>query len=237
MDSSKDSAIRRRRLFQGSTTAVARIRVHSIWRSILAASRTSRRRPGRRSSARGFDTELGGKPFHFTAGVRRESTDVSSSGVGRLPILLTVNPADPTLLTTTFSESQPITTDSDYALPAAQPRHEAGADGRIAPAVRCLAHADAAGDQLPDAGAQRRCIAAHRRADGHGRQPGAEAVPVRQPRPRGRVVLRQELVLLGQCVHEGRDQLHRAGNAASDDQRRHRSDAPASRPSTRCRSA
>ena len=29
-----------------------------------------------------FDTELGGKPFHFTAGVRREQTDVSSSGVG-----------------------------------------------------------------------------------------------------------------------------------------------------------
>ncbi len=62
-----------------------------------------------------FDTELGGKPFHVTAGVRRESTDVSSSGVGRLPTLLTVNPADPTLLTTTFSDTQPITTESDYA--------------------------------------------------------------------------------------------------------------------------
>ena len=62
-----------------------------------------------------FDTELGGKPFHLTAGVRRESTDVSSSGVGRLPVALTVNPADPTLLTTTFSETQPITTDSDYS--------------------------------------------------------------------------------------------------------------------------
>lgn len=62
-----------------------------------------------------FDTEIGGKPFHLTAGVRRESTDVSSSGVGRLPTQLTVNPADPTLLTTTFSATQPITTDSDYA--------------------------------------------------------------------------------------------------------------------------
>ena len=62
-----------------------------------------------------FDTELGDMPFHVTAGMRRESTDVSSSGVGRLPIALTVNPADPTLLTTTFSETQPITTDSDYA--------------------------------------------------------------------------------------------------------------------------
>jgi iron complex outermembrane receptor protein len=62
-----------------------------------------------------FDAELGGKPLHVTAGVRREDTDVSSSGVGRLPTLLTVNPADPTLLTTTFSETQPITTDSEYA--------------------------------------------------------------------------------------------------------------------------
>jgi iron complex outermembrane receptor protein len=62
-----------------------------------------------------FNGELGGKPFHMTAGLRRESTDISSSGVGRLPVTLTVNPADPTLLTTTFSETQPITTDSDYS--------------------------------------------------------------------------------------------------------------------------
>src|SRR5688572_18242593 len=62
-----------------------------------------------------FSGELGGKPFHMTAGLRRESTDISSSGVGRLPVTLTVNPADPTLLTTTFSDTQPITTDSDYA--------------------------------------------------------------------------------------------------------------------------
>jgi iron complex outermembrane receptor protein len=62
-----------------------------------------------------FETELGGKPFHVGAGIRRESTDISSSGVGRLPTSLSVNTQDPTLLTTTFSESQPITTDSDYA--------------------------------------------------------------------------------------------------------------------------
>ena len=54
-------------------------------------------------------------PFHFSAGVRERTTDVSSSGVGRLPILLELNPADPTLLTTTFSDTQPITTESDYA--------------------------------------------------------------------------------------------------------------------------
>jgi TonB-dependent receptor len=62
-----------------------------------------------------FDTEIGSKPFHLTAGVRRENTDVTSSGVGQLPVLLSINPQDPTLLTTTFSDPQPITTDSDYS--------------------------------------------------------------------------------------------------------------------------
>jgi iron complex outermembrane receptor protein len=62
-----------------------------------------------------FDTQLGDMPFHFSAGVRNERTDVSSSGQGRLPILLTQNPADPTLLSTTFSETRPITTESDYS--------------------------------------------------------------------------------------------------------------------------
>jgi TonB-dependent receptor len=53
-------------------------------------------------------------PFHFTAGVRDERTQISSSGVGRVPTALTVNPSDPTLLSTTFSASQPITTKSNY---------------------------------------------------------------------------------------------------------------------------
>jgi TonB-dependent receptor len=62
----------------------------------------------------GFDAKVGAMPFHFNAGVRDERTQISSSGVGRLPILLTPNPADPTLLTTTFSATQPITTKSSY---------------------------------------------------------------------------------------------------------------------------
>lgn len=62
-----------------------------------------------------FDTELGSKPFHVTAGIRREKTDVSSSGVGRVPIRLDLNTQDPTLLTTIYSDTQPITTESDYA--------------------------------------------------------------------------------------------------------------------------
>jgi TonB-dependent receptor len=62
-----------------------------------------------------FSTELGDKPFHVTAGVRREKTNIESSGVGRLPVRLDPNTQDPTLLTTIFSDTQPITTKSDYA--------------------------------------------------------------------------------------------------------------------------
>jgi TonB-dependent receptor len=47
--------------------------------------------------------------------VRREHTDISSGGFGQVPVTLTQNPADPTLLSTTFSTPQPITTDSDYS--------------------------------------------------------------------------------------------------------------------------
>jgi iron complex outermembrane receptor protein len=62
-----------------------------------------------------FLVDVAGRPFHFSAGVRNERTDVSSAGIGRLPILLTPSAADPTLLTTTFSPSQPIKTDSKYS--------------------------------------------------------------------------------------------------------------------------
>lgn len=62
-----------------------------------------------------MDTELGSMPFHINAGVRHESTDVTSKGQGRVPTQLTLSPADPTLLTTTFSESQSISTSHDYS--------------------------------------------------------------------------------------------------------------------------
>ncbi len=62
-----------------------------------------------------FTTEIAEMPFHVTAGLRREQTDVSSGGVGRLPVALTENPADPTLLSTTFSDPVPIVTKSDYS--------------------------------------------------------------------------------------------------------------------------
>jgi TonB-dependent receptor len=54
-------------------------------------------------------------PFHINAGVRQEQTDVKSKGQGRVPTQLTLSPADPTLLTTTFSDSQAISTSHDYS--------------------------------------------------------------------------------------------------------------------------
>jgi TonB-dependent receptor len=63
----------------------------------------------------GFDVEVAGRPFHFSAGVRNERTHVTSSGVGRLPVLLTVSAADPTLLSTAYSDTQPISTKSKYS--------------------------------------------------------------------------------------------------------------------------
>jgi iron complex outermembrane receptor protein len=62
-----------------------------------------------------IDTEVASKPFHLTAGVRREHTDVTSGGFGQVPILLQRATGDPTLLTTTFSAPQPIETSSDYS--------------------------------------------------------------------------------------------------------------------------
>lgn len=62
-----------------------------------------------------FEHEIAGMPFRFNAGVREEITNLTSSGVGRLPIALTGSAADPTLLNVTFSESQPISTKSSYS--------------------------------------------------------------------------------------------------------------------------
>lgn len=62
-----------------------------------------------------MDTELGSLPFHINAGVRQEQTDVTSKGRGRVPTQLTLSDADPTLLTTTFSNPQSISTSHDYS--------------------------------------------------------------------------------------------------------------------------
>lgn len=67
-----------------------------------------------------FKTEIAGMPFHLNAGVRQESTSISSTGIGRLPTSITPSTTDPTLLTVNFGPSQQVTTKSDYSflLPA-----------------------------------------------------------------------------------------------------------------------
>ena len=62
--------------------------------------------------------------------------------------LLTFNPADPTLLTTTFSDPQPITTDSKYSylLPSLDMKLELTPE--VHAALQCVADTDPARDQL-----------------------------------------------------------------------------------------
>jgi TonB-dependent receptor len=73
-----------------------------------------------------FSTEVAGMPFHFNAGVRQESTDISSTGIGRLPTSITPSTTDPTLLTVNFGPSQQVTTKSNYSflLPAVDAKLE-----------------------------------------------------------------------------------------------------------------
>jgi TonB-dependent receptor len=67
-----------------------------------------------------FQTEIAGMPLTFTAGVRQETTHVTSTGTGRLPMSITPSTTDPTLLTVNFGPSQEVTTKTDYSylLPA-----------------------------------------------------------------------------------------------------------------------
>ncbi len=67
-----------------------------------------------------FQTDVAGMPLTFTAGVRQETTHLSSTGIGRLPTSITPSDTDPTLLTVNFGPSQNVTTKSDYSflLPA-----------------------------------------------------------------------------------------------------------------------
>lgn len=67
-----------------------------------------------------FQTELSGMPLTFTAGVRQETTHVTSTGIGRLPTSITPSDTDPTLLTVNFGPSSEVTAKNDYShlLPA-----------------------------------------------------------------------------------------------------------------------
>lgn len=62
-----------------------------------------------------FTTEIAGMPLSFNAGVREEVTNISSSGIGQVPLSMTQGAGDPTLLSVSFSPQQPVTTKSSYA--------------------------------------------------------------------------------------------------------------------------
>ena len=63
-----------------------------------------------------FQTEVGGLPFSFTAGVRNEHTNLKATGQGRLPTSIVRSDADPTLLSIpTYTEIQPATSNSSYS--------------------------------------------------------------------------------------------------------------------------
>ncbi|WP_010218120.1 TonB-dependent receptor [Sphingomonas sp. PAMC 26621] len=63
-----------------------------------------------------FKTEIAGMPLNFAAGVRNENTHLTSTGQGRLPLVLTTSAADPTLLSIpNYSSLQGVTTKSNYS--------------------------------------------------------------------------------------------------------------------------
>ncbi|HTG38156.1 TonB-dependent receptor [Sphingomonas sp.] len=73
-----------------------------------------------------FTADLGAMPFRLNAGLRYENTDITSSGLGRVPVSITGSTADPTLLTLAFSDVQAVSTDSnyDYFLPSVDAKLE-----------------------------------------------------------------------------------------------------------------
>jgi iron complex outermembrane receptor protein len=62
-----------------------------------------------------FEVDVAGMPFHFNAGVREENTRVTANGFGQLPTAITRSTGDPSLLTVTLSEAQPVSTKSKYS--------------------------------------------------------------------------------------------------------------------------
>jgi iron complex outermembrane recepter protein len=73
-----------------------------------------------------FTADLGSMPFRLNAGLRYESTDLTSSGFGRLPTSITRSQTDRTLLTIGFGDIVPISTDVsyDYFLPSVDAKLE-----------------------------------------------------------------------------------------------------------------
>ena len=66
-----------------------------------------------------FQTEVAGMPFHFNAGVRNENTHLTSTGQGRLPLVINTSATDPSLLSipdpSGYTPVQNVTTRSNYS--------------------------------------------------------------------------------------------------------------------------
>lgn len=66
-----------------------------------------------------FEADIAGMPFHMSAGVRNENTHLSSTGQGRLPLVLLTSSADPTLLSipdpSGYTPVQAVTTKNSYS--------------------------------------------------------------------------------------------------------------------------
>ena len=73
-----------------------------------------------------FESEIAGMPFFFNAGMRNENSNITANGNGTVPVLIQTSTADPTLLTVTLSDAQPLTatTDYNYLLPSLDTRLE-----------------------------------------------------------------------------------------------------------------
>jgi len=62
-----------------------------------------------------FDTQLGDMPFHVSAGVRDEYTQLTSGAIGRNPVTLETVVTDPTLINVAaYTPQQDITRESNY---------------------------------------------------------------------------------------------------------------------------
>lgn len=60
-------------------------------------------------------TDIAGMPLHINMGAREEITNITSSGLGTVPLSLTIPSSDPTAYVIAFSGTQPVSTKSSYS--------------------------------------------------------------------------------------------------------------------------
>lgn len=60
-------------------------------------------------------TDIAGMPLHINMGAREEVTNITSAGLGTVPLSLTIPSSDPTAYVIAFSGTQPVSTKSSYS--------------------------------------------------------------------------------------------------------------------------